>query len=113
MTTATDNTARIWDAVNGELIKTFRAYTGEAPSAAFHPSASLSPDGKFIAFEADDNSLRLWNTEIAMMPTGQLIETGCKRLADFSTFNASEMHLAGLDRVDTSVNVCGEIPVLR
>jgi WD40 repeat protein len=113
VTAATDNTARAWDAVNGELIKTFRAITGEVPTAAFYPSAAFSPDGKFIAFEADDKSLRLWSSERAMMPTSQLVEVGCKRLADFSTLNASEMHLAGLDHVDTSVNVCGEIPVLR
>jgi WD40 repeat protein len=113
VTAATDNTARVWDAVNGELIKTFRAITGEVPTAAFYPSAAFSPDGKFVAFEADDKSLRLWNTENAMMPTGQLIDTGCKRLADLSTLNASEMHLVGLDRVKTNVNVCAETPLPR
>ncbi len=113
VTAASDNTARIWDAVNGDLIKTFLAVTGESHTAAYQPSVSLSPGGKFIAFETDDNGLRLWNAESAMLPTTRLIEAGCKRLADLSTLNASEMHLAGLDRVKANVNVCGEIPPLR
>jgi WD40 repeat protein len=110
VTAATDNTARVWDAVNGELIKTFRAITGEVPTAAFHPSAAFSPDGKFIAFEADDKSLRLWSAESAMMPTSPLIDLGCKRLASFRTLNASEKHLVGLDHINTNVDACGPIP---
>jgi WD40 repeat protein len=113
ITAADDNTARVWDAVNGDLIKTFLAVTGEAHTAAYQPSVALSPDGKFIAYETDDNGLRLWNAESAMLPTPQLIEAGCKRLAGLSKLNASEKHLAGLDRFKGDVDVCGTIPPPR
>jgi WD40 repeat protein len=54
----------LWDASNGELIRTFEGHSGGINKVA------LSPDGGFVVSGSDDHMVRLWDAR-----TGQLINT--------------------------------------
>ena len=56
VTASCDNTARIWDAVNGTLLDVLEGHQGWVNSAEF------SPDGGRIVTASDDNTARVWDT---------------------------------------------------
>ncbi|HLY25810.1 MAG TPA: SUMF1/EgtB/PvdO family nonheme iron enzyme [Aggregatilineales bacterium] len=76
----------LWDAANGNLLRTFYGNTGDVTSVAF------SPDGKTVLASGEDGTIRLWNvadgtllntlyslsnvTSIASSPDGKTILTG-------------------------------------
>jgi WD40 repeat protein len=59
-----DQTVKLWDGRNGQLVKTLQGYTNWVLSVAF------SPDGTLLASAHDDQTVKLWD-----VPTGQLVKT--------------------------------------
>ena len=64
LTASTDNTAKLWDADTGKLIRSFHGHNDPVNSAVF------SKDGGRILTASHDNTAKLWNVE-----TGQLIHS--------------------------------------
>lgn len=52
-----DSTVKIWDAVNGELLKTLIGHKGGVCTVTY------SPDGKYIASGSRDNTIKIWNVQ--------------------------------------------------
>jgi WD40 repeat protein/serine/threonine protein kinase len=63
LTGSGDGTARLWDAVTGQPIRTF-----EVAGAVY--AVDFSPDGAFILTGSEDHAVRLWETA-----SGQLLRT--------------------------------------
>src|SRR6266567_3080347 len=57
VTASDDNTARVWDAENGELLAILEGHTEPVLTAA------LSPNGRHVVTSSADNTARLWNVE--------------------------------------------------
>ena len=57
VTASNDNTARIWDAENGNEYAVLRGHRGGVDSAAF------SGDGKRVVTASDDTTARVWDVE--------------------------------------------------
>jgi WD40 repeat protein/serine/threonine protein kinase len=55
LTGSEDGTARLWDAVTGQLIRTF-----DVGGAVY--AVDFSPDGEFILTGSEDHAVRLWET---------------------------------------------------
>ena len=55
VTASDDNTARVWNAANGQLVAKLEGHTAEVEQAAF------SPDGQRIVTASDDRTARVWN----------------------------------------------------
>ncbi|MFN8564802.1 MAG: protein kinase [Anaerolineae bacterium] len=64
LTGSGDQTARLWDAATGEVVRTFSGDGGEVYAVAF------SSDGTYIATGNEDHTVKLWDTA-----TGQQIRT--------------------------------------
>ena len=59
-----DNTLKLWDAVSGQLVRTFEGHSQEVVSVAF------SPDGVRLLSGSYDATIKLWDAA-----TGQLVRT--------------------------------------
>jgi WD40 repeat protein/tRNA A-37 threonylcarbamoyl transferase component Bud32 len=59
VTASYDKTARIWDAVSGQLLLVLRGHTGAVRSAAF------SPDGRRVVTASYDKTARVWDATSA------------------------------------------------
>ena len=59
-----DNTVKIWDANNGECIRTLSEHSH------FVQSVSWSPDGKYLASGSEDKTVKIWDAK-----SGQCVET--------------------------------------
>ena len=57
VTGSDDNTARVWNARDGETIAVLKGHASQVYGVA------VSPDGKTIATASADNTARLWNAE--------------------------------------------------
>ncbi|HEX9989622.1 MAG TPA: hypothetical protein VGE45_14240 [Chloroflexia bacterium] len=85
-TASDDNTAKVWDAANGQERATLRGHTDLVNSVAW------SPDGRWIATASDDNTAKVWDatngqqltillghtadlTSVAWSPDGRWIAT--------------------------------------
>lgn len=55
LTTSEDETARVWNAIDGSELMVLRGHTGRVSSGAY------SPDGKTLATASDDQTTRLWH----------------------------------------------------
>jgi len=73
-----DNTVRLWDTTDGELIQTIEAHDDWLTALAF------SPDGQWIASGSRDNSVKLWNAE-----TGDLVRMITNHRGDVTTLKFS------------------------
>ena len=58
VTTSDDNTARLWDAENGNQVAMLKGHTEPVRVAAF------SPDGRHMVTASADNTARLWDAEV-------------------------------------------------
>ncbi|MCL1874822.1 MAG: AAA family ATPase [Synergistaceae bacterium] len=56
--TSGDNTARVWDAESGELVKTLEGHSNFLTSAAYSPL-----DGRYIVTASLDKTARVWDAE--------------------------------------------------
>jgi WD40 repeat protein len=63
VTASDDNTASLWDAQSGQLLKVLDGHTSRVRNAAF------SPDGQHIVTASSDNTARLWDAQ-----SGQLLK---------------------------------------
>jgi WD40 repeat protein len=61
LTISADNTARLWDAANGQMLRAFRGHTAEVHSAKF--SKSL----KKVVTASSDGTARVWDTSSGRM----------------------------------------------
>jgi WD40 repeat protein len=55
VTASPDNTAKIWDAVTGNILADLRGHTGPLQTAQF------SPDGKKIVTASFDHTAKIWD----------------------------------------------------
>ena len=71
-----DTTVRLWDANVGKRLHTLTRHRGPVYSLAF------SPDGKYLASGAFDNSLMLWSVKVRLLArkgVGRRQRVGCER----------------------------------
>ena len=64
VTASVDHSARVWEAVSGQLLATLTGHAGPVNDAAF------SPDGKRVVTASDDGTARVWDAV-----TGHLLAT--------------------------------------
>jgi len=74
VTACNDNTSRVWDATNGQLLETLSGHSGPVNSAAF------SLDGERIVTASDDHTAREWDAQ-----NGQLLATLSGHMGDINT----------------------------
>jgi WD40 repeat protein/uncharacterized caspase-like protein len=55
LTGSWDNTAKVWETVDGKLLYVLKGHTGSVTSAVF------SPDGKYIVTSSKDNTAKIWD----------------------------------------------------
>jgi WD40 repeat protein len=63
-TAGSDGTAKIWDALTGELMRTLSGHSGAVRAVAF------SPDGTRLATASEDKTAKLWDAA-----SGQVLRT--------------------------------------
>ena len=97
LTTAPDNTIRLWDAMTGQLTATFARQDGPVSCAVF------SPDGKTVAGATQAGIIRIW-TLIGQQPSVvvQAAASGAERLV----FSPDGTRLAAYrDEVNNTISV--------
>lgn len=57
VTASWDNTAKIWDATEGRLLRELKGHTASLTSAIF------SPDNRYVLTTSKDNTARMWKTD--------------------------------------------------
>src|SRR5262249_19069833 len=59
-----DRTLKLWDGATGNLVREFKAYDEKKFPKGHHDGVfclAISPDGKRLATDSSDRSLKLWN----------------------------------------------------
>src|SRR5262249_6828467 len=92
---------KLWDALNGEEILTFKGHTKLVPSVAF------SPDGQRLATCSEDGTVKLWDTH-----TGQqtLTLTGHTGVVSHLVFSPDGHRLAS-NGGDGTVKIWDDTPL--
>ena len=83
VTASADNTAKVWNAINGQLLKDLKGHTGWVNSAVY------SPDGEYIITISADNTAKLWNASSGELT--RTIEAGTNYKFDGIDFTAKHM----------------------
>src|SRR5262249_847483 len=78
VTASEDNTARVWDAANGDRLAVLEGHLGRLLSAAFSPNSGL------VVTASADHTARLWNIEQATPSATILKHDAVVRTAAFS-----------------------------
>jgi len=78
LTASADNTARVWNAANGQLLAILQGHTGPVRSAVF------SPDGQRVVTASYDHTARVWNAANGQPLATLQGHTGPVRSAVFS-----------------------------
>jgi hypothetical protein len=71
-------------------------------------SAAFSPDGARIVTASTDDTARVWDASLYVLPSAGLILEACKRLGGVSKFTRDEMRLAGYPDSMAEIDVCNE-----
>jgi WD40 repeat protein len=118
VTASDDNTARIWDTATRKSIAVIRHYDTKSlppvpglgwPARSVPArvlSATFSPDGTRIVTASQGGVARIWNVQIATMPTKALIAEACVRLRGIGRMTRSEMDRAGYPDTIPEIDVC-------
>ncbi len=80
VTVSMDNTAKIWNAATGAMVRDLD--TGEVNSAL--KSAAFSPDGTLVVTLSGDNTAKIWNAATGAMVRNLVGHTGLVNSAVFS-----------------------------
>jgi len=78
VTTALDNTAKIWDIETGRLLANLRGHTDTLYSSNY------SPDGKKIVTTSEDGTAKIWDANTALLLTNLIGHTGKVYQVEFS-----------------------------
>ena len=78
VTASADNTAKVWNTVNGKMVLNLKEHTKGVYSASF------SPDGKYIVTASDDNTAKVWNAISGQLVTDLKGHTSIVRSTSFS-----------------------------
>lgn len=57
-----DKVIKIWDASNGDILRTLKGHTQGISDVAW------APDGKYIASGSDDKSVKIWSLDEVRRP---------------------------------------------
>jgi WD40 repeat protein/serine/threonine protein kinase len=78
VTSAADNTARVWDANSGQIVAGPFRHNAEVNTAEF------SPDGHFVVTASDDFTARVWDARTGLPVTEAIPHSAQVKLARFS-----------------------------
>ena len=92
VTASDDNTARVWDAANGQGARQASAMTSEVIAAAF------SPDGTRIVTASDDKTARVWDADSGK----ELARLGHDGKVDAAAFSPDGTRIVTASRDDTA-----------
>ena len=101
--TASDKTARIWNAATAKEIAVLRGHDNAPWSAAF------SPNGSRIVTASHDTTARIWDVHLLTISVKALLVEACARLAGLTKLTRDEMRLAGYPDSMPEIDVCAGI----